>query len=165
MLFVTTPPLCCTQRDMDDPPARFEATFSRPEENHTALLAAVEQYGLERALNQGLRFRLGVIVDELVMNSIMHGGCTGENQTLSVSIFDQPNELVIEIIDTGLPFDPTILVSRCPEEGAQVPIGGVGLCLVRRFADWMKYTRNQDRNNLRLSLNKTKTENVCSLKK
>jgi anti-sigma regulatory factor (Ser/Thr protein kinase) len=154
------------QRDMDALPARFEATFSRPEENHAALLAAVEQFGLARALNQTLRYRLGVIVDELVMNAIMHGGCTGENQTLSVSIFDQPSELFIEIIDTGLPFDPTAhTLSRCPEEGAQIPIGGVGLCLVRRLADSMKYTRNQDNNNLRLSLKKTPTEDLCSLKK
>lgn len=150
---------------MDDLPARFEITFSRPEDNHAALLVAVEQYGRERGLNQVLRYQLGVIVDELVMNSIMHGGCTGENHTLSVGIIDHPNELLVEIIDSGLPFDPTALVSRCPRDTLQISIGGVGLCLVRRFADCMKYTRTKNRNHLRLSLNKTKTEDVCSLKK
>ena len=150
---------------MDDRPARFEANFSRPEDNHAALLVAVEQYGRERGLNQGLRYRLGVIVDELVMNAIMHGGCTGEQNTLSVGIIDHPNELLIEIIDSGLPFDPTALVSRFPKDTLQISIGGVGLCLVRRLADWMQYTRTKNRNHLRLSLNKTTTENVCSLKK
>jgi hypothetical protein len=29
----------------------------------------------------------------------------------------------------------------------------------------MKYTRTKNRNHLRLSLNKTKTEDICSLKK
>ncbi len=145
--------------------ARFEATFSRPEENHAAILAAVEQFGLERALNQWLRYRLGVIIDELVMNAIMHGGCTGENQTVSVTVFDRANEVLIKIIDTGLPFDPTILVSRCLDEGSQIPIGGVGLCLVRRLADRMQYRREKGRNHLVISLNKTQMEDVCSLKK
>gem|GEM_PF-1336562 len=166
MLVVTLSPLCCMQRAMDDLPARFETTFSRPEDNHAALLVAVEQYGRERGLNQGLRYRLGIIVDELVMNSIMHGGCTGENHTLSVGIIDHPNELLIEIIDSGLPFDPTThVLPRCPKDTLQISIGGVGLCLVRRLADWIKYTRTKNRNHLRLSLNKTKTEDICSLKK
>jgi serine/threonine-protein kinase RsbW len=166
MLVVTLFPLCCMHRAMDDLPARFEATFSRPEDNHAALLVAVEQYGRGRGLNQGLLYRLGVIVDELAMNSIMHGGCTGKNHFLSVGIIDHPNELLIEIIDSGLPFDPTThVLARCPKDPLQISIGGVGLCLVRRFADWIKYTRTENRNHLRLSLNKTDTEDICSLKK
>jgi anti-sigma regulatory factor (Ser/Thr protein kinase) len=153
------------QKDMDAVPARFEIAFSRPEENHTALLTAIEHYGLERALSHNLRYRLGVIVDELVMNAITHGACAGEQQTLSVAVLDQPNELIIEIIDSGRPFDPTShVLSRC-HEGAQVPIGGVGLCLVRHLAHRMEYTRQKDHNSLLIFLNKTKSEDVCSSKK
>jgi anti-sigma regulatory factor (Ser/Thr protein kinase) len=152
-------------KDPNAAPARFEITLSRPEENPAALLTAIEQYGLERALSHTLRYRLGVIVDELVTNAILHGGCTGEQQTLSVSVVDRPDELIVEIIDTGRLFDPTTHVLSCCHEGEQVPIGGVGLCLVRHLASRMEYTRHKNRNRLLIFINKTKPEDVCSLKK
>lgn len=156
----------CMQHDKDIISSRFEAVFSRPEENHAALLAAVEQYCLKRSLSQTLRYRLGIIVDELAMNAIMHGGCTGEKHQISVKIVDHTNKLLVEVIDSGSAFDPTTRISsECPAIDAIVPIGGVGLCLVRRFADSMKYSRNKNRNRLLLSLNKPKTEDICSLKK
>lgn len=156
-------PLCTLQRAMDDLPARFATTFSRPEDNHAALLAAVEQYGRDRGLNEGLRYQLGFIVDELVINAIIHGGCTGENNTLSVEIIDLAGELLIEIIDTGLPFNPTThTLSPSSQEGTQVAVGGVGLWLVHCLTAWMQYTRVKNRNHLKLSLNKTKKEDICS---
>lgn len=146
--------------------ARFEYTLARPEKKHAALLAAVERFSLKRNLSQALRYRLSVIIDELVINAIMHGGCCGENQTLSVSILDQPTELIIKIIDTGSPFDPTRpLLPRCPEKGRPVPIGGVGLKMVQHLADRIHYCRHDDRNVILLSLNKNKPEAVCSCKK
>lgn len=146
--------------------ARFEWTLVRPEENHAKLLAAIEQYSRDRVLTQKLRYRLGVIIDELVMNAIMHGRCTGEHQTLSVSICDQPDMLLIEIIDSGLPFDPTAhVLSGCPAEGKELAIGGVGLCLVRHLTDRMEYSRHGDRNMLLISLYKTNPEDVCSCRK
>ncbi len=95
----------------------------------------------------------------------MHGACSGEDQTIKVHILDHENELIIEIIDTGRPFDPTTHpLSRCPE-GAPVLLGGAGLCLVRRLADRIQYTRSRDHNHLLISLNKAKQENPCSFKK
>lgn len=152
------------QRDMVNlPAAQFTTTVSRPDENHAALLDSVEQYSRERGLPQSLRYRLCLIVDELVMNAIMHGGCTGENHTITVELMDCTNELLMAIIDTGLPFNPTTHARpQGLKEDAQVPIGGVGLCLVKRLADRMEYARIENHNRLNLSLNKTKMEDICS---
>jgi len=154
------------QKEKDSISSRFQFTLSPPEKNQAALLAAIEQFGLENALPEACRYRLGLIVDELVTNSIVHGACKGIDLIINVHIFNHENELVIEIIDTGRPFDPTgqPLSRPCPE-GATPGIGGAGLCLVRRLADRIHYTRSKDHNHLLISLNKAKQENTCNLEK
>ncbi len=141
--------------------ARFEFTLSPPEENQAALLAAIEQFGHVHALPEAYRYRLGLIVDELVTNSIVHGACKGIDHTIKVDILNQGKVLIIEIIDTGRPFDPTThsLSQPCPE-GAPIVLGGAGLCLVRRLANQMHYTRSKDHNHLVISLNKVPEENT-----
>ena len=166
MLPVTSAHSCCMPKDKNGTSARFTWTLGRPKENHADLLAAVEQYGLQRTLGQAMRYRLGVIIDELVSNATSHGRCGEEQQMLSVAIADHPKELVITLIDNGLPFDPTShALTPCPEKGTDIPIGGVGLCLVRRLADRMQYSRNDHRNHLSIFLDKNKSENPCSCRK
>lgn len=151
------------QKNKDLIPDRFEYSCARPEDHHLAILAAVEQFAVERAIEQPLRYRLGVIIDELITNSILHGGCIGEQQRLAVSICDQETQILVTLVDSGKPFDPTAhILTSYPEAGAQVPIGGVGLCLVRRLSDSLKYTRNKDHNELLLALHKPRPEEVCS---
>ena len=148
---------------MDVKPARFEYSCTRPDQHHKALLAAVEQFAEERTLDQRLRYHLGVIVDELVTNCISHGGCRGENHRLSVTLDDQPKLITLTLIDSGRPFDPTShSLPNYPEAERNVSIGGVGLCLVHRFCDDMRYTRSENNNEVRLFLYKAKTEDLCS---
>jgi serine/threonine-protein kinase RsbW len=148
---------------MDVKPARFEYFCTRPDQHHKALLAAVEQFAEERALEQRLRYHLGVIVDELVMNCITHGGCSGENHSLSVTLDDEPKLVALCLVDSGRPFDPASHpLPNCPKTEKDVSVGGVGLCLVRRFCDDLQYTRTEDHNEVRLFLYKTKTEDLCS---
>jgi anti-sigma regulatory factor (Ser/Thr protein kinase) len=149
----------------DSGSAQFNFTLSRPENDQAALLAAVEQFGVKNALPDALRYRIGLIVDELVTNCIAHGACTGKNQTVQVSISNKKDELVIEITDSGLPFDPTTHPLPLDPESEPMRVGGVGLCLVRRLTDKMQYTRNDNRNHVVISLDKTKRENACSLKR
>ncbi len=154
------------QKEKDTISSQFQFALSPPEKNQAALLAAIEQFGLENALPEACRYRLGLIVDELVTNILVHGTIKGPDLTINVHIFNHENELVIEIIDTGRPFDPTghPLSYPCPESASLV-IGGRGLCLVRRLADRIHYTRSKDHNHLLISLNKAKQENTCNLEK
>jgi len=153
------------QREKGTLSAQLDFTLSRPEKNQAELLAAIERFALEIALSEALRYRLALIVDEVVTNCIVHGACNGENQTIKVHILDQENDLIIAISDTGRPFDPTTHpLSRCPE-GEPVLLGGAGLSLVRHLANRIKYTRSRDHNHLLISLNKVKQETACSFKK
>jgi anti-sigma regulatory factor (Ser/Thr protein kinase) len=153
------------QRENGTLSAQLDFTLTQPEKNQADLLTAIERFAVQLALSDALRYRLALIVDEVVTNCIVHGACNSKNQTIKVHILDQESELIIEISDTGRPFDPTTHpLSPCPE-GEPVLLGGAGLCLVRRLANGIKYTRSRDHNHLLISLNKAKQETACSFKK
>lgn len=133
---------------------RIELVLERNGGDQAELLAAVDAFAAARSLPGPLRYRLGLIVDELVSNCIHHGGCLQRGGGVRVTVEDREQELFVEIVDSGQVFDPTAAPPpQCPQAG-QVPLGGVGLSLVRRFADWAHYSRSDNHNHLRLSLNK-----------
>jgi anti-sigma regulatory factor (Ser/Thr protein kinase) len=150
------------QREKDAMTASFDFTLARPAEEQAALLAALERFGEKRKLLPPLRYRLGLVVDEMISNCIAHGTVPGQDTTIRVSIIDLEDKVVIEIIDTGPPFDPsTHPISRCPEKGPAA-IGGMGLCLVRNLAADFVYTRGQSSNHLRITLAKASQEPECN---
>jgi serine/threonine-protein kinase RsbW len=65
--------------------------------------------------------------------------------------------MIIEIIDSGVPFDVTSLTD--PDLTADVgerKIGGLGIFLVKKMVDEVKYRREIDRNILTLTIKKEK---------
>jgi len=132
---------------------RFEFTLVPPEKDHPLLLAAVEKFAVERGLPPPLRYRLGLIVDELVSNCIVHGRCRGPDKRVWVEVCDQTDRLQIEIIDPGAEFDPTSQALPCPSR-ERPAVGGVGLALVRHLVDTYHYTRKEGCNHLLLQLKK-----------
>jgi serine/threonine-protein kinase RsbW len=69
----------------------------------------------------------------------------------------ETGRLVIEIIDSGIPFDMTSLTH--PDLTADVEerkIGGLGILLVKRMVDEVRYLREGDRNILHLIFKKEK---------
>ena len=65
---------------------------------------------------------------------------------------DETRHLLIELIDSGIPFD--MLARPAPDftvEAAQRPIGGLGIPLIRALMDRATYHREGARNILRLT--------------
>jgi anti-sigma regulatory factor (Ser/Thr protein kinase) len=140
----------------------FEFSLNRLEDDQQNLLAALEEFARARALPDALRYRLGLIVDEIVSNSLTHGRSRGEDCSVSVVVTDGEEDVVVEIVDTCPPFDPTAhAVERCTGEG-EVHVGGVGLCLVRNLAARMDYARSQGCNRTRITICKNMQENACN---
>jgi anti-sigma regulatory factor (Ser/Thr protein kinase) len=136
---------------------RFVFTSSQIENDLPALLALVEQYNQEKTYDIGLRYKIAVIIDELVTNSILHGGCKGQGQTVTVSIEDHSDRVIIKIVDSGTPFDPTThLVNTCKNVHKDVSVGGMGIYIVRQLALSMQYNRKKNRNHNVITIGKTK---------
>ncbi len=95
-----------------------------------------------------------LILDEMLTNVVKyaHPGEEAGCRLFDVRLRIGEGDVLIEIEDDGVPFDPTVDSSR---SDADVPledrqIGGWGLSLVRRTADAMSYERAGDRNHVTL---------------
>lgn len=142
--------------------AKFDFALNRPKEDHAELLAAVDEFAAALELPAPLRYRLGLVIDELVANCIAHGARPGEDRGIRVGITDGRDALTIEIVDAGPPFDPTAHSFRKCSAGGEVKVGGMGLCLVRTLSARMEYSRLDGLNRTLITLAKCPQEKACT---
>lgn len=142
--------------------AKFDFALTSPEEDHAELLQAVEEFADALGLQPSIRYRLGLVVDELVSNCIAHGARPGEDRGIRVGITDGGEDMTVEVVDSGPPFDPSAqAIRKCLPEG-DVRVGGMGLCLVRNLSVGMDYARQGGMNRTRVTLAKNIQENTCT---
>jgi serine/threonine-protein kinase RsbW len=96
--------------------------------------------------------RLELAVEEWVVNLCTHA-YSGHGGEIEVAVRQGHGQLLIEITDEAPPFDPT--ASAEPDNA--VPLdkrkpGGLGLLLVRRMTDEVRYSRDGERNVVTLVL-------------
>ena len=95
-----------------------------------------------------------LILDELLTNVIKyaHPGEAAGSRSFDLRIGLEADNVRIDIEDEGVPFDPTVDISRAAEEAdlelEDRAIGGWGLSLVRKTASAMHYQRTGGRNQL-----------------
>jgi serine/threonine-protein kinase RsbW len=117
-----------------------------------AALAAASDFAEGAGLAEETRARLLVIVEEIVSNCVRHGR---GDQTLVIALKirtrdDGLVEMLLE--DDGLAFDPTGGVAFSgpdPDTG-----GGVGLELVKAWANELEYENRGGRNHVRVVLDR-----------
>jgi len=107
-------------------------------------LRAIGAFTLQAAAEAGIgahaSYRLRLAVDEVATNIIIHGyteaGRTGQ---LILSVYTSRDSLLIEIEDTGAPYDVESRRLPTEEELARPleerPVGGLGLFLVAQSVD------------------------------
>jgi len=116
--------------------------------------AFVEEFCRENGLGEDLARRIDIILEELMVNAIRHGGLEGEAEAIEVALGLEGPVLRLVYEDRGRPFDP--LAVHPPDFDAppdRWPIGRLGVQLVRRLLDDARYERTGDHN--RLTLTKT----------
>jgi len=114
------------------------------EEIESALMAAVVPMETIYAVN--------LCVEELVVNIVNHGYGGEAVPDVEVHIELEPDRLIIDISDGAPPFDPITEVAE-PDIHAELEqrsIGGLGIHLVKRLTDGMRYRRLDGRNQVRL---------------
>ena len=95
-----------------------------------------------------VRAQLNVVVDELFSNIAKHAypGKEGE-ASVSVRTDEENGTVSLTFTDQGIPFDPTEYVNPELEKPAeQRSIGGLGLFIVSKTVDRMKYRRENGQN-------------------
>jgi serine/threonine-protein kinase RsbW len=123
--------------------------------NHPSELARVSAWVHQCAQRHAVPVRMAERLDlcstEVVTNIMMHGYTDHSIHEITLSLDRQADCLALEVHDDGRPFDPRQVeepATACSLE--EVPIGGLGLQIVRRFSDEWRYHRADGRNHLTL---------------
>ncbi len=113
---------------------------------------AVEDFGERAGWPMEFVLQAQLVLEEMMLNVITHSGAT---DPVVMRMASRHNEAEIEIIDRGMPFDPTEVPSSPPGDSPSLEdmaIGGLGIHLVRSMVQDMSYRRTDDANHLTLVL-------------
>jgi anti-sigma regulatory factor (Ser/Thr protein kinase) len=105
----------------------------------------------DNGVGEAAELLANLAVEELVTNCIKYGYADQGEHFIEIRMAVDGGELVIEIIDDGLPFDPLQQPSpdiTLPPESRN--IGGLGIHLLRTLSDAMTYERRDGRNRVTL---------------
>ncbi len=95
---------------------------------------------------------LDLCVNELVGNVVEHAYRGGPGE-IGLTLVFAPRATTLTVTDAGPPFDPLDLAAPVrPASLDDASIGGLGVHLVRRFADACRYERRQCRNHFTVCL-------------
>ena len=115
-----------------------------------ASAAAARAFGLDHALHIDSAARLAIIVEELVLNLVEHGGVDAARE-IELALALEDDAIEIALADTGAPFD---LREAAPGEVIPERGGGAGLDLVRAWAEIVDYRSADGWNHLRLRMSR-----------
>jgi serine/threonine-protein kinase RsbW len=126
------------------------------DEGIKAALDAVERLWAALGLSRALTWPVEVTLDEVLAN-VVHHGLAGRGESAQVEIElrlepGDPPRCELRVEDDGPEFDP--LTAAAPDTTAGIeerPIGGLGIELVKRLMDDVRYERREGRNRLRLA--------------
>lgn len=118
-----------------------------------SLLALLDRYCAQHGVDAQSRHDLHLIVEEACVNVISHAYPTGVPGPMSLRVeamsCDGRPAMRVTIEDAGIPFDPLSLpvpVRTGPVEN--LPIGGLGVHLIRCLSDLQSYEHDQERGNV-----------------
>ncbi len=125
-----------------------------------SLEEAVSRFVGEEPDDGGLAFKLNLVLDELVTNSISYGLAGAEVAQLRLRLRRSVGGVVAQVEDNGPAFNPFV-EAKPPDTTVDVadrPIGGLGVYFVKHFVDSFQYERVDGTNRITLTLNREDEE-------
>ena len=116
--------------------------------------AAAEALCAEAGADESQSLRIGLALDELAANALVHGALKERAPFIQVDVWVDAETLNLKIEAEGPRFDPR---EGRPTKAEDYAIGGRGLALVLGFADGLNYQRRGDRNITTFSVSKFET--------
>lgn len=116
-----------------------------------SLKSFVSEYAQDQRIALEKVSEIQLVLEEAFVNicSYAYAGGRGE---VEVRCFSERHSAIIEIIDSGVPFDMT--AQKLPDITADIQdrnTGGLGCLLIRKLADMVVYRREDGKNILRLT--------------
>jgi serine/threonine-protein kinase RsbW len=120
--------------------------------NLERLTSFVSECARERGITKERDVDIQIAVEEAFVNICRYAYVGGRGE-VEVNCFSNGDSFVIEIIDSGVPFDITVLED--PDVTADISeraVGGLGGLLIRKLMDMAVYRREGSKNILRLTV-------------
>lgn len=117
--------------------------------------AAVEEFASKQDWPVDLDFQVRMMLEELVLNVLMHGNSHGKS-AISLAIKSDEDRIKIDLSDNGPEFNP-LQDAPAPDLDSNMderPIGGLGVHLIKTMADHVSYMRSDNRNRLQILKNR-----------
>lgn len=110
-------------------------------------IAHARAFAAENGLAEPFATRIGIVVEELVANVMVHGAAAA---TVEVDAMLELGHGAVRFVldDNGIAFDPR--THPLPDRPHPVTGGGAGLPLVRAWAEILDYRREDGRNRVEL---------------
>ena len=123
---------------------------NKPEEKRR-MLSALGDFVCARQIPPPVVQAADLALEEHLTNVMSYAYEDARDHDIIVRLEANDADFVIEVEDDGKPFDPT----EAPKVDTSLPldkkpIGGLGIHLIRRAMDEMRYTRQGNRNVLRM---------------
>ena len=104
-------------------------------------------------------FKVLLALEEAFVNICHHAYDAGDGE-IAITCTREHDAFVLAIADGGKPFDVLSLPDPDTTLGIEErPVGGLGLYLIRTLCSDVRYTRNENRNILRMVFDKQLPEN------
>lgn len=110
----------------------------------------VDDFCVRESVNDAVRNKLHLIAEELVVNAVMHGYPGREDGWIALRLREMEKGIEITYLDEAAPFDP-LSEAIDPDLDADLEekrVGGLGIFLIREFAEDARYKRAGNRNTL-----------------
>ncbi len=124
---------------------------SLPEISH--VIEKFEIFAEENDLSQRIIYDISLCLDELITNIISYGFDDNAKHIIEVQFYLKEHELKLVFIDDGIAFNPELKEDpvHLKHSVEERPIGGLGIYLVKKLMDIIKYRRVEDKNILTLT--------------
>jgi anti-sigma regulatory factor (Ser/Thr protein kinase) len=94
------------------------------------------------------RYKVRLVLDELLANLIMHGRFADSPPPVQVEVAAAGDGVALALVDAAEPFDPRVAPGpQGPPSLDDDKVGGLGLALVRKMAEITAYLRLPDGRN------------------
>ena len=134
-------------------------------ENLPVLMSFISDQAIQKGFSSDAISRICLAAEEALVNVINHAYPETAPGGVEVHVsFSHVYPLILEIRDQGAPFDPLSLPE--PELGADVSkrkVGGMGVFLIRRMTDEVRYHRDVGTNILTLAFLKNRLPERANL--
>jgi serine/threonine-protein kinase RsbW len=134
-------------------PSELSFTLRNERSEIARMFAMLEEFCQANGLSEDDMFNVRLVLDEAVINVIVHGYEDAAEHLINVSLRVADDVLSIHIDDDGVPYNPLDApLPRFDLPIEQRRIGGLGVHIMKTLARTVNYHRDDGRNNLDIEM-------------